>query len=71
LAHLKIRRGQVLKASRFLDSQFLHPVKWKIIQQVGVVDAATYLQELLLEALIRLLEESQEDSPHHSVEVQP
>jgi len=71
LAHLTIRRGQVFKASRFLDSRFLHLVKWKTIQQGGIVDVATYLQEFLLEAFKRLLEESQEDSPRHSVEAQP
>ena len=31
LAHLTIRRSQVLKASRFLDSQFLHLVKREVI----------------------------------------
>jgi len=35
------------------------------------VDATAYLQELLLEALVRLLEESQENSPCRSVEAHP
>jgi len=35
------------------------------------MDAATYLQELFLKALVRLLKESQEDSHCHPIEAHP
>jgi len=35
------------------------------------MNAATYLQELLLKALVRLLKESQENTPCHPIEAHP
>jgi len=35
------------------------------------VDAATHLEELLLEALVGLLKKSEETSPRHYIKAQP
>jgi len=52
IAHLSFSCGYVLEASGFLEPRFLHPVKGKPIQEVGVEFAATDFEELPFEALV-------------------
>ena len=61
----------MLEASGFIEPRFLHLVKGKLIQEGKVVLAAANLEEFPLEALVRLLEESQQYSPSDPIEAHP
>jgi len=70
-AHLLFSLGQVFKASGFLEFGFLSPVKREPLQEGMIVVIAADLEELALEAFVRLLEEGQQNSPINLVEVHP
>jgi len=71
VAHLPLLRRKVLEAPRLLEIGLLRPVKRKPVQESRVPPVAPYFEEVLLEALIGLLEERQQHSPNDSNEANP
>jgi len=69
--HLPLLRRQVLEALRLLDIGLLCLVKRKPIQKSGVPLVTQHFEEVLLKALIELLEECQQHTPSDTVEANP
>jgi len=71
VAHLPLLGRKVFEAPRLLEIGLLRPVKRKPVQESGVPPVAPHFEEVLLEALIGLLEERQQHPPNDTIEANP
>jgi len=68
VAHFPFLRKKVLEAPWLVKIRFLRPVKGELVQESRVPTVAPNLEEMLLEALVGLLEKCQQNPPLNVVE---